>query len=86
MSAPSPQVGATTERVAVAAEPMAARPAPFVGVTREMSQRADSETYDTEYVAQRVEEDRSMETLANFQKFHPPTFSGDKSDPMVVES
>ncbi len=27
-----------------------------------------------------------METLANFQKFHPPTFNGHKSDPMVVES
>ncbi len=51
----SPQVGATTERVVVAAEPMVARPAPSVGVTREKPQRADSEAYDAEYAAQRAE-------------------------------
>ncbi len=75
----TPQVGATTEGVA-----MAARPAPFVGVCREVPQWADSEAGEAEYAALKAEQDQAMEALASFQKFHPPTFSGGKIDPMVV--
>ncbi len=75
-----------TEGIAMEAEPVAAWPAPSVGVTREVPHWANSEFGDVEYAAQRVEQDRAMEILASFQKFYPPTFSGDKTDPMVVES
>ncbi len=82
----SPHVEATTEGVAVAAEPMSAHPSPSIGVTREMPRQANSVAFDAEYTTHKGEQDRAMESLANFQKFHPPTFTSEGSDPMIVES
>ncbi len=76
----SPHTRATAEGVAVAAEPVSAHPALSERAMQEMPRQADSSSSEAEYEAQKTEQDRMIESLANFKKFNPPIFSGEGSD------
>ncbi len=67
------------------AESMSVRPALSGEATREVTLWADSSVSEAEYEAQKAEQERAMESLANFKKFNPPMFSDEGSDPIIVE-
>ncbi len=65
---------------------MSTRPAPFGEASREVPRRAFLGVSKAEYEAQKAEQKKAMESLANFKKFNPLIFSDEGSDPMNVES
>nr|CAD1817842.1 unnamed protein product [Ananas comosus var. bracteatus] len=78
--APSARVPEPAEGEGIAAVPVAARPPPAIVPP------AASGSATPDVTAEDVEGERALAALIKFNKFHPPTFEGEKVEPAMVES